>query len=302
MAKFIMAGPLQAIGFVLLFSVLSVFLPLMSLLGNAAIGLVTLRLGWRRGLVVAAGSSAALAALGLFMQADPMLSFGLSLTVGLVIIGFATLLGSTVSWARTLTTILALGMGTVALFHLKVTDPVAFWQNQPAWAQFVEMAKALQVMPPAMPEAEQQQVWDSTASILVGSIAGTFSTLLVLSLLIARHWQAMLYNPGGLSAEWRELQLGKPAALLMMAAITLALLSQSVAAINMVFAGISIFLFQGIALVHGVVALLQLHKGWLVGTYVLLFLMPVHVGVLLAAFGVIESLAGFRSQLKARKH
>ncbi|QTR50224.1 hypothetical protein [Candidatus Thiothrix anitrata] len=301
MANFIMAGALQAVGFILLFSVLSLFLPLMGLLSNAAVGLITLRMGWRRGLFIALISSAVLGGLTLLMQVNPLVGFGFSMLIWLAVILLATLLGSTVSWSKTLTVLLAVSVGAVLLFHMNVSDPVAFWQNQPLWMQFVEVVKNVQMMPEEMSSSEQQKLLDNAASILSGSIAGTVSVLLILSLLIARHWQAMLYNPGGFGAEWRELQLGKPAALLMIAVITLALFSQQMTAINMVFAGLTVFLFQGIALVHGVVALLQQHKAWLIGMYIMLFLMPAHGGILLAAFGIIDSLAGFRSQIKARK-
>ena len=296
-----MAGALQAVGFILLFSVLSLFLPLMGLLSNAAVGLITLRMGWRRGLLIALISSAVLGGLTLLMQVNPLVGFGFSMLIWLAVILLATLLGSTVSWSKTLTVLLAVSVGAVLLFHMNVSDPVAFWQNQPLWMQFVEVVKNVQMMPEEMSSSEQQKLLDNAASILSGSIAGTVSVLLILSLLIARHWQAMLYNPGGFGAEWRELQLGKPAALLMIAVITLALFSQQMTAINMVFAGLTVFLFQGIALVHGVVALLQQHKAWLIGMYIMLFLMPAHGGILLAAFGIIDSLAGFRSQIKARK-
>ena len=70
MAKFIMAGPLQAISFVLLFAVLSLVLPMLSLLSNAAIGLVSLRLGWQRGLSIAIPSAAILAGISLIAGAD----------------------------------------------------------------------------------------------------------------------------------------------------------------------------------------------------------------------------------------
>lgn len=301
MAKFIMAGSLQAVGFILLFAILAVFMPLMGLLSNAAIGLVTLRMGWQRGLLIAAASSVVIGVLGLFLQANVLTGFLLSLLGWIPVVGLASRLARTVSWGKTLSVLLVLGMTSVLLFHLMVDDPVKFWQAQPEWSQFVELAKGMQVLPADMPQAEQDQLLASTARILAGSLVATIELMLVLSLLIARHWQAMLYNPGGLGEEWRKLQLGKPAALLMIAVIALALLSGHTGAINVVLAGLAIFLFQGIALVHGIVALLQQHKGWIIGMYVLLFLMPAQFGILLAAFGIIDSLAGFRSQIEARK-
>lgn len=48
MARFIMAGRLQAAGFVIIFALL----PLFGLLANAVIALVTLRKNWQEGLLL----------------------------------------------------------------------------------------------------------------------------------------------------------------------------------------------------------------------------------------------------------
>lgn len=301
MAKFIMVGPLQAIGFILLFAILSVFLPLMSLLSNAAIGLITLRMGWQRGLMIATVSSAVLAGLSLITQADPLMGFVLSMMVWLPVIALAALLGNTVSWSRTLSVLLGIAVVGILLFHLNVGDPVKFWQAQPAWQEFVVLADTMKVFPADLPAEDKQQILDSIPTLLAGGIAAIASILLILSLLLARHWQAMLYNPGGFSEEWRQMNVGKIPALLMVGVIGLAIMGKQPTAIDVVFAGLAIFVFQGLALVHSVVGSLQQHKGWLVGMYVLLFLMPVQVGILLAAFGIIDGLADFRSQIKARK-
>lgn len=301
MARFIMAGPVQAIGFILLFAILSVFLPLLSLFSNAAVGLVTLRLGWRRGLVVSLASSIVLGLLGLLLQGDGWFGVMAGLMVWLPVIGFATLLSQTVSWTRTLNVLLLVAVVGVVLFHLRVPDPVQFWQAQPAWAEFAGFVERLQVMPEGMTPADQQLLLDTVAQLLAGSVAASVVVMLVLSLLLARHWQAMLYNPGGFREEFQQLRLGRAAALFMIAMILLALLGKHPASVDVVFAGLAVFVFQGIALVHGTVALTQQHQAWLIGMYVALFVLTVHMGLLLAAFGIIDSLADFRSQLRGRK-
>ena len=58
---------------------------------------------------------------------------------------------------------------------------------------------------------------------------------------------------------------------------------------------------QGVALVHGVIAALQQSKAWLLTLYLPLMLLPMQVGILLAAFGIIDAIADFRRQIKARK-
>jgi hypothetical protein len=301
MAKFIMAGPLQAIGFILLFAILSVFMPLTGLLSNAAIGLVTLRLGWRRGLMIALAGSAVLGGLNLILQGNPLAGFVFGLLAWLPMIGISALLGDTASWSRTLVVLFGVVVAGVVLFHLSVADPIQYWQAQPIWKEFAGLVDTMQVIPADVSPADKQQILDAVAQMIVGSIAATIVVLLIISLLIARHWQAMLYNPGGFREEWLNLRIGKVAAIFMVGMIILALVSKEASSIDVVLVGLAVFVFQGISLVHGTLALTQQHPAWLIGLYVTLFLMPVQVGVLLAAFGIIDGLADFRSQIKARK-
>ena len=317
MASFIMFGPLQATGFVLLFALLSfVFLPLMGLFSSAAIALVTLRIGWQRGLLIAGISSTLLGVLSLVLYDDIWRGFwgGLShvltgeslpkffgMQLWLPTIGLATVLCKSVSWSRTLTVLFGSSLSAVLLFHLIVGDVVAFWQAQPFWPHFVEMAESLQALPADLPAADKQHVLNGVAGVFSGSIAAGVSLFLVVSLLIARHWQSQLYNVGGFQAEWNSLRVGKVAAFCMLGMIVAALLSSQTLVINLVFAGLAVFLFQGIALVHGIIAGLQQSKKWLLGLYLPLLLLPVQVSILLAAFGIIDGLADFRGQLKARK-
>lgn len=296
MAKFIMAGPLQAIGFILLFAILSVFLPLMGLLGNAAVALLTLRMGWRRGLWVTLAASAGLGVLTLILQGSPLVGIASGVIQWLPMILLAALLGHTVSWSRIFQALLGFSVLALLLFHLNVGDPTAFWKG------ILGQLADLSMLPTEVSEADLKATLDQVAGQLAGAIVALLNISWILSLMLARHWQAMLYNPGGFWEELRNLQVGKLPALLLGAAIMVALITKQPIAIDMVLAGLAIFLFQGISLVHGTVALLQQPLGWLVGMYALLFLLPVQVGILLAAFGIIDSLADFRSQIKARKH
>lgn len=317
MASFIMIGPLQAIGFVLFFAVLSfALLPLMGVFSSAAIALITLRIGWQRGLFLAGISSALLGALSFVLQQDAWLGFwgGLSgvfagdsppqffgMQLWLLVIILATVLCRSVSWSRTLTLLLGSSMGAVLLFHLVVGDAAAFWQSQPFWSRLVATATELQLFPEDLSADDQQQILNSMANMLSGCIAAGINLFLIVSLLIARHWQSQLYNVGGFQQEWCNLRIGKVAALIMIAIIITALLSSQTVLISLLFTGLAVFVFQGMALVHGLPMALQQSKLWLLGLYIPLMLLPVQVGILLAAFGIIDGIADFRSQLKARK-
>lgn len=299
MAKFIMAGPLQAIGFVLLFAGLSLVLPLMSLLSGAAIGLVTLRLGWQRGLTIAAASSAVLGVISLFWQDELLENFLLNLLIWLPLVMAAAYLSYSVSWSRTLIAIWVLFAVALGIFHLSVNDTAAFWQQKPIWQQFVELVKTMQLMPDMLTETEKQQLFATVAQLMTGTLAMSAVLMLILSLLIARLWQSMLYNPGGFQQEWQQLNLGRIPSVIMIAITAIALLTAQAWSVDIVLVGLAIFLFQGLALIHGIVAIKQWNKRWLIGLYVLLAILPVYVGILIAAFGIIDGLADFRSFSRA---
>lgn len=299
MAKFIMAGPLQAIGFILLFAGLSLVLPLMSLLSGAAIGLVTLRLGWQRGLTIAAASSAVLGVISLFWQDELLENFLLNLLIWLPLVMAAAYLSYSVSWSRTLIAIWALFAVALGIFHLSVNDTATFWQQKPIWQQFIELVKTMQLMPDMLTETEKQQLFATVAQLMTGTLAMSAVLMLILSLLIARLWQSMLYNPGGFQQEWQQLNLGRMPSVVMIALTAIALLTAQAWSVDIVLVGLAIFLFQGLALIHGIVALKQWNKRWLIGLYVLLAILPVYMGILIAAFGIIDGLADFRSFSRA---
>lgn len=295
-----MAGPLQAIGFVLLFASLSLLLPLLGLFSNAAIGLVTLRLGWQQGLFIATISSIILAGISLFTNGDALTDFALSMLNWLPMILLATLLGFTVSWKRTLTTLLTVAAVGIVLFHVSVDDPVKFWQSQPIWNQYLALIQALQPIPDSMPTDNREQL-AQIAESMTSSLAITALLVLLISLIIARFWQSKLYNPGGFQREWHTLNLGKEPALAMMVIVGLALFSKQSWSTDLVLTGLAIFLFQGLALAHGLINQHQGDRRWLIAMYVLLALIPFYTSILLAAFGIIDGVANFRSLNKANE-
>ena len=88
--------------------------------------------------------------------------------------------------------------------------------------------------------------------------------------------------------------------MIMMALVTAALLTGFPLLVDIAFAGLAVFFFQGIALINGIHHQREMHRGWLIGFYVLLALMPIRFGLLLATFGIIDSVADFRSRLTPR--
>ncbi len=121
----------------------------------------------------------------------------------------------------------------------------------------------------------------------------------ITAVLLARWWQSALYNPGGFGGEFRALVI--PRAISPLAAVVAAL------ALLQVFSGnpgglasdllivlVVLFAFQGLALLHHRVHKLKLTRGWMIGLYVLLFVMPHRIGLILAIAGIADTVLDVR--------
>lgn len=295
MASFIMAGPLQAFAFVVLFALTGLFMPFIGLLSNAAIGLITLRRSAGNSLKIAAAAGLCVGILILLVRQQAITALGSTLVQWGAVIALAVLLQQSASWHRVLSTLLGLSVAIILVFHASVSDAGAFWKEM--FMPMVEMP----LVKEQFPDIDFEKAIDIVARQATGFIVAGLNFGLIISLMIARHWQAMLYNPGGFRDEFRELSISRPFGLAMVVLITLGLFSDIPLVIDIIIAGMMIFLFQGIALVHGIHNILGLHTGWLIGFYVTLLLMPAQLGILLSAFGIIDSIANFRSVVANRK-
>jgi len=278
LAQFVMRGPLQASGV----AALTTAIPLLFWVGTAVVGLVILRLGIRQGLNV--GLWALLPALGWsWFGQDPT-----ALVVLLEVMLMTALLRVTSSWDKALCggTFLAIVTGLVlpslypGLMDILVQTGVQFYQQYNA-----DVAQAL--------GSNLEPVIRQTMS---ASMAGTYLALAVGMTLLARGWQAALYNPGGLRTEFHRLRLSPILAVVF--AVTMVI--GPVLGLNAVLlawaAGTPLFL-AGLALVHGVVALKKLSRQWLVMFYVALVLLGPSLMILLVVLAFVDSWLNIRGRI-----
>lgn len=286
-----MAGRGKAAFFIILSTLLSLILPPVGLFSGAAIALITLRISWQQGLIYTFLGSAVLAIVVYLLKQDASLGITAGLVGWLPIVLFAAILAKTNSWERTLQAILAVTVAGVLLFHLYQPDSVVFWQT--AMEKFKPMLEEAY----KLSSSEADELIQFMANWMTGIFTAAIAVTVALALLLARHWQAMLYNPGGFSKEFRQLRIGKIPALAMVFCIVIAILMDSILAIEVLIIAVGIFMLQGVALAHSVVYQLEMKAGWLVALYVLLFVLLTQMFVLLAAFGIIDNFVDFRRKI-----
>ena len=272
LAKYAMNGRRQAIVAVL---VCGLF-PLVNMLAPALLGLVLLRHGPKEAMLVTAW--AALPTVGWAMAGD---FSPLMLLVG--VLALATVLRRTASWQYTLLAAVLLGVLTEMVLRLR-PDMLALQLQQ------LEALMAGGAFP------DQPEMTLDVLREAMFRLFGLMSMIMSLCLLmLARWWQAVLFNPGGFQQEFHQLRLQPSIAVLLMALLLIASVSSTVLSGWIFYLWVPLF-FAGLALVHGLVGLKKLSWLWLFAFYVLL-LSPM-LAQLLAVAAVIDSWYDFRSRIR----
>ncbi|RGP56288.1 hypothetical protein ASB58_02610 [Pseudomonas abyssi] len=280
LAEFIMRGRRQAT----LVVGLSVAVPLLFWFGAVVLALVLLRRGWSEGKSVVVWG--ALPALAWALIGDP--------TPLLVLLGsaaLALLLRQHSEWS--LVTMAAAPLGLVFALVLMAT----------LQAPLQQLAEQIQAALPQMlselgevDEAALARLQTMLVPLLAGLMGATHAAMTLVSLMLARAWQARLYNPGGFREEFHRLRLAPWMGLVLLLAVFGApqvdglVLLAPVATVPLLFAGL--------ALVHGVVGIKRLGIGPLVVLYVALLFVWQVLYPLIMILAFIDSLFDFRSRLQ----
>lgn len=281
LAEFIMRGRMQAT----LVVAGCAILPLLYWLGAAAGCLVLLRRGLKDAIgVLALGLLPAL--IWWLYSDDPR-----ALLVLLGSSSLALVLRASESWNRVL--LVSIAMGVVFAVVLGTV-----------FAPQIEMlAQALiKVMPSLLGDVYQKLSVDEQAHfasliapVLTGLIAALLQVVSVLSLIVGRYWQALLYNPGGFGREFRAIRFPLLPAMLLLAFMLLGPNIGPQMAMLTPLCSVPL-VFAGLALIHGLVAQKRLARFWLVGLYVTLLLFMQLIYPLLVVLAIVDSLIDFRGR------
>ena len=301
LATYIMRGPIQAMLVTAALALVSLIpvLGMVSVLSGAAVALVTLRHGAKQGLQVLLGASLVTSIFMYFVFGTMILGLIFALLLWLPLLCLALVLRSSSSWSMLLDAAAAMGIAGITVFYLLIGDPLPFWQA--ALGQMLDLMSSQDGM------AELGQVKDQIPMIaewMTGMLTAALVMGLVLSMMLARWWQSLLYNPGGFQQEFYDLRQSKMAAftvlvILLFSLFDLGLISNLAGDIMITI--VVIYSVVGLALIHALVARTGKHSAWLVGMYVLMFIMPPHMMLALASAGFADSWLNFRGRLPAAK-
>ena len=270
LAAFAMRGRLQALVAICGLAFASLALPPLSLLSSALLALVALRLGAKESGWVLLLALLALGLGGVLLTGNAMESVLYGAILWLPVWPMALVLRETRRLEWSMEASAGLGLLAVLGVYLLVDDPVALWRerlqfftqpmldNASADLDTVTLAKAL----------------DSLSHYLTGAMAGGSVMSVILSVLIARWQQAVLFNPGGFRSEFVALRLHAGVAYAALACIAAGMLGSGVFAeiawnLNIVL--LMLFTIGGFSILH---AILGSKSFWIAGIYVALIIMP----------------------------
>ncbi|ABA56977.1 DUF2232 domain-containing protein [Nitrosococcus oceani] len=288
-ARFIMRGRLYAIATAGLFGALAVALPPLSLFSGATVGLTTLRHGMKEGLSITAGATLVVAAIFLAITGRADLSLLLLLGLWLPNTLGCWILRITQSQASTLLMVGGFSALFVVSMHALTGDVTAWWQ------QWIEQAMTRANIEGVTVEEIAQE---GALTLMNGLVAMIFGLNLMLTILLARWWQSLLYNPGGFAKEFYELRLPRIltylTVLLSAPVLTGALGERGHILTDLFIVAVMMYLFQGLAAMHSMTAARNLSQWWLLPIYLGLFLLPPHFIIGLALVGVVDGLINLR--------
>lgn len=293
-AEFIMRGRAQAA----LVALLGNLVPLVS---PATVGLVTLRRSIPEGVLVLLWACLP-SFIALYASDINQLIIGMSVVTVAGVLLAAETLKISVSWSRALPVILACSaLGTLLLSGIfaahsqQLTDEV---QQVMLSLQQQEVKATGTVFHLLMAvTAQNLAVEQVSLTFVLGFLSWLTGAQILSCLLLARWWQALLYNPGGFREEFHSLRLEQPLAIGLLLGIAACYLGSGDYAHWASLLGMPL-LIAALGLGHFVAASLKLARFWLVLLYLgLVFLSP--LSLVLVGIGFLDSMMNFRARLTA---
>lgn len=290
-AGFAMSGLPQAVITTLGFMLLSLIFPPLGILSGAVIALIALREGYYKAGIVTAVLIVALSLLASSIGQPASLGLLSGIMQWVPVLLLALVLRSTNSWTSVMQLLLIAGLGVILLAHAAVPDLPGYW------SAVLEKYVQPMLVQAGMSSIEIERVLPQLSRVMTGVLAVSVVVSAFLMLMLGRVMQASLYNPGGFAEEFANLRMGLWPAGLTIGLILMATLFKQPMLTEAVVITLGLFLFQGLAVMHGLSRKLKWPAGIIFVLYVMLILFFTPIAVMLAVVGLIDAFADVRSRV-----
>lgn len=294
LVRFILKGANQAALVAATTAMLGIILAPAIWVSAAVIALVTLVKDFRQGAVVMGFAAIGTALLASLIFSSPMVAIYFVLMAWMPVWLAATVLKHTVSLAASLQFIAGLSIFAVIVLYVVFPDYGEVWR-EPLDLLVLQLAEQYQGQ---LSLQELEQAKELAIKLIPGLLASSVLFGVIISLFLARWWQALVVNPGGFGKEFRELNLGKTAAVIATGIVIAAVVVATEPVYAMLLVILALYLTQGLSIVHAIVAGRQLNSVWLYVIYIAMFFVP-HIVVLLVMVGIGDVWIDFRRRLVA---
>lgn len=280
-------GPLQGAIVASSALVLSTIIAPLVVISSAIVALVWMRLGTRDGFVTIGVSLLFSTAIAMLTALPALAPAAVIVSSWLPVIVMAWVLRGTIRLDLAILAGAALVATVLVAVYAAVPDIAGSWRKL-----FASVLENPQVLPGQFQEMKPEvrdQLLNTASRYITGLYGAMWFFLAALSLLLARSWQAHLFNPGGMRREFHELRFGNAVSVIALAIALLAVVTRFELVMALAMLICAVFALQGIAILHGVVRRRGLGVVWLVVAYVLiLFTVPESV-IALAVLGVTDA-------------
>jgi hypothetical protein len=280
LAEYVMRGRTEAV----IVAALATGTVLFAWVGAAVVALVTLRKGINQGAYVLLWAMLPAVVMAAMGDTGPVTNL-----LGVTLV--AAVLKLTASWPTTL---------VVGVFSGVLTGLALLTFGEGYINEVLQLISDMVAQLSESGEAPPQIFIDPSSAQVAGlfGLSNTFSVLMCL--LLARWWQASLYNPGGFKAELHRLLLPPPLTVsLLLVGLILWTLGTDFRLWSVLFA--VPFVFAGFALVHGLAQQRGLSSNWLVVFYICwLVFSPLKAVLLVVA--IADSWLDIRGRLAAKQN
>jgi len=291
-----MQGGRQATIVVATFAMLSLLMPPLIVLSTAALCLVTLRNGGAEGVKVVIGSTVATSLLGYISLGTPFLSFSYLFIMWLPALVISLVLRETRQLNKALEVLVGLGMLAVIGIYAFVDSPAQQWVTQiQVVVDTISQQESLSVS-----KTELQTLLEFWSHYITGLVIAGSLTSLMVSLLLGRWWQGLLYNPGGFGEEFSQFRLLQRDAVIFIVLMVVAyLMSDEYAEMiwNLDIQVLLLFLVAGTSVVQAILKAKGKGRFWLLSFYVVLFFVP-HLILPLVLIGLSDVWMNWRQRFR----